>query len=211
MHRILQITFIVRLYLHFLSFLQSLLRYQVFFFDAKTFETYLKRSFLILKKLYRSISPWDWTLKVLALRARVNLGAIAMKVGSIPSKSLGVESPHQIWLCSILRTIRFSFLFFVGRVSPFCNGLSHTLSKDILTLSRHPSLSSIASGRSRVTSCIGTELLYVGFSWSSCICSFMWRGPQDTSLMSSSLLLQQCSPCLDRLTLIFFVMGGRWP
>ena len=29
--------------------------------------------------------------------------------------------------------------------------------------------------------------------------------------MSSSLLLQQCLACLFRLTLIEFVMGGRWP
>ena len=33
----------------------------------------------------------------------------------------------------------------------------------------------------------------------------------STSLMSSSLLLQQCSACLIRLTWIVFVMGGRWP
>ena len=33
----------------------------------------------------------------------------------------------------------------------------------------------------------------------------------STSLMSSSLLLQQCSACLVRLTWIVFVMGGRWP
>ena len=39
---------------------------------------------------------------------------------------------------------------------------------------------------------------YVGVYWS-------------TSLMSSSLLLQQCSACLVRLTWIVFVMGGRWP
>ena len=32
-----------------------------------------------------------------------------------------------------------------------------------------------------------------------------------TSLMSSSLLLQQCTACLVRLTLIVLVMGGRWP
>ena len=32
-----------------------------------------------------------------------------------------------------------------------------------------------------------------------------------TSLMSSSLLLQQCPACLVRLTLIVFGMGGRWP
>ena len=34
---------------------------------------------------------------------------------------------------------------------------------------------------------------------------------RSTSLMSSSLLLQQCPACLVRLTLIVFLMGGRWP
>ena len=30
----------------------------------------------------------------------------------------------------------------------------------------------------KAISCIGTELLYISSSWSSCLCSFMWRGPQ---------------------------------
>ena len=34
---------------------------------------------------------------------------------------------------------------------------------------------------------------------------------RSTSLTSSSLLLYQCPACLVRLTLIVFVMGGRWP
>ena len=34
---------------------------------------------------------------------------------------------------------------------------------------------------------------------------------RSTSLMSSSLLLQQCPAYLARLTCIVFVMGGRWP
>ena len=34
---------------------------------------------------------------------------------------------------------------------------------------------------------------------------------RSTSLMSSSLLLQQCLACLVRLTWIAFVMGDRWP
>ena len=34
---------------------------------------------------------------------------------------------------------------------------------------------------------------------------------KSTSLMSSSLLLQQCPACLVRLTWIDFVIGGRWP
>ena len=36
----------------------------------------------------------------------------------------------------------------------------------------------------------------------------VYRG---TSLMSSSLFLQQCPACLVRLTWMVFVMGGRWP
>ena len=34
---------------------------------------------------------------------------------------------------------------------------------------------------------------------------------KSTSLMSSSLLLQQCPACLVRLTWIVFVIRGRWP
>ena len=34
---------------------------------------------------------------------------------------------------------------------------------------------------------------------------------RSTSLMSSSLLLQQCPACQVRLTCIVFVMGGKWP
>ena len=33
---------------------------------------------------------------------------------------------------------------------------------------------------------------------------------RSTSLMSSSLLLKQCPACLVRLTLIVFLMGGKW-
>ena len=31
----------------------------------------------------------------------------------------------------------------------------------------------------KAISCIGTELLYVGSSWSSCLCSSMWKGSQE--------------------------------
>ena len=31
----------------------------------------------------------------------------------------------------------------------------------------------------KAISCISTELLYIGSSWSSCLCPFMWRGPQE--------------------------------
>ena len=86
------------------------------------------------------------------------------------------------------------------------------LARISLTLSRHFSLSFIASGR------------YSGLhpvSSHSC-CMYVLAGHpalsrpyvgvhRSTSLMSSSLLLQQSPACLVRLTWIVFVVGGRWP
>ena len=81
-----------------------------------------------------------------------------------------------------------------------------------LTLSRYFSLSFIASGRSSglhpVSSHSCCMYVHVGrpaFAWP-------YGGVhRSTSLMSSSLLLQQCPACLVRLTCIVFMMGGRWP
>ena len=87
-----------------------------------------------------------------------------------------------------------------------------SLARISLTLSRHFSLSFIASCRSSGLHSVSSQgccmyvqdgrpafaQLYVGVHWS-------------TSLMSSSLLLQQCPACLVRLTWIVFVMGDRWP
>ena len=81
-----------------------------------------------------------------------------------------------------------------------------------LTLSRHFSLSFIAFGRSS-----GLHLAS-SHSWCmyirACRPALAWQYTgvhRSTSLMSSSLLLQQCSECLVRVTCIVFVMGGRWP
>ena len=79
-----------------------------------------------------------------------------------------------------------------------------------LTLSRHFSLSFIASGRSSGLHPVSSH---------SC-CMYVRAGRpalahpyvgvhRSTSLMSSSLLLQQCSACLVRRTCIVFVMGGQ--
>ena len=86
------------------------------------------------------------------------------------------------------------------------------LARISLTLSRHFSLSFIASGRSSGLHSVSSH---------SC-CMYVRAGRpafarpyvgvhRSTSLMSSSLLLQQCLECLVRLTWIVFVMGGRWP
>ena len=86
------------------------------------------------------------------------------------------------------------------------------LARIFLTLSRHFSLSFIASGRSSGLHPVSSHSCcmyvragrpafarpYVGVHWS-------------TSLMSSSLLLHLCPACLVRLTWIVIVMGGRWP
>ena len=63
----------------------------------------------------------------------------------------------------------------------------------------------------RATSRIDIELLYVGSSWFLCLYSFMCGNHRSTSLMSSSLLLQQCLTYLVHIIFIVFVMGGRWP
>ena len=81
-----------------------------------------------------------------------------------------------------------------------------------LTLARHSSLSFIAPGRSSGLHPVSSQ---------SC-CMYVRAGRpafarpyegvhRSTSLMSSSLLLQQCPACLVRLTLIVFMMGGWWP
>ena len=80
-----------------------------------------------------------------------------------------------------------------------------------LTLSRYFSLSFIASGRSSGLHPVSSP---------SC-CMYVRAGRpafarpyagvhRSTSLMSSSLLLQQCPACLLRLTCIVFAMRGRW-
>ena len=81
-----------------------------------------------------------------------------------------------------------------------------------LTLSRHSSLSFIALGRSSgqqpVSSHSCWKYVRAGRPAFARPCVGIHK---STSLMSSSLLLQQCPACLVRLTWIVFVIGGRWP
>ena len=81
-----------------------------------------------------------------------------------------------------------------------------------LTLSRHSSLSFIALGRSSGQHPVSSHScwMYVraGRPAFARPCVGVYK---STSLMSSSLLLQQCPACLARLTWIVFVIGGRWP
>ena len=74
-----------------------------------------------------------------------------------------------------------------------------------LILSRHFSLSFIASGRSS-----GQHPVSSHSCWMYAFARPYVGVHRSTSLMSSSLLLQQYPACLVRLTWIVFVIGGRW-
>ena len=81
-----------------------------------------------------------------------------------------------------------------------------------LTLSCHFSLSFISSGRSSELHPVSSRSCCMYVLAGQSAFSRLYVGVhRSTSLMSSSLLLQQCPACLVSLTWIVFVMGGRWP
>ena len=80
-----------------------------------------------------------------------------------------------------------------------------------LTLFRHFSLSFIASGRSSGLHPVSSHSCFMYVRAGHPAFARAYAGVQrSTSLLSSSLLLQQCPACLVRLTWRLFVMGGRW-
>ena len=80
-----------------------------------------------------------------------------------------------------------------------------------LTLSRHPSLLSIASSRSSRLYPVSPRSCFVSVQAGRPNFTHLCEGvKRSMSLMSSSLLLQQCPSCLVHLTSIVFVMGGKW-
>ena len=81
-----------------------------------------------------------------------------------------------------------------------------------LTLFRHSSLSFIALGRSSGQQPVSSHSCWMYVRAGRPAFARPCVGiHKSTSLMSSSLLLQQCPSCLVRLTWIVFVIGGRWP
>ena len=81
-----------------------------------------------------------------------------------------------------------------------------------LTLSRHSSLSFIALGRSSGQHPVSSHSCWMYVRAGRPAFARPCVGVhKSTSLMSSSLLLQQCPACLVRLTWIVFVIGGMWP
>ena len=81
-----------------------------------------------------------------------------------------------------------------------------------LTLSRHFSLSFIASGRSSGLHPVSSHSCCMYVRAGHPAFSRPYAGVyRSASLMSSSLLLQQYPACLVRLTCIVFVTGSKWP
>ena len=81
-----------------------------------------------------------------------------------------------------------------------------------LTLSHHFSLLFIVSGRSSGLHPISSHscCMYIRAGCPTFVRPYVGVH-RCTSLMCSSLLLQQCPACLVRLTWIVFMMGGSWP
>ena len=80
------------------------------------------------------------------------------------------------------------------------------------TLSHHSSQSFITSGRSSRQHPVSSQSCCMYVRAGRPAFARLYEGiHRSTSVMSSSLLLQQCPAYLVRLTFIVFVMGGRWP
>ena len=85
------------------------------------------------------------------------------------------------------------------------------LARISLTLFRHFSLSFIASGRTSGLHPVSSHSCWMYVRAGRPVFARPYVGiHKSTSLMSSSLLLQQCPACLARLTWIVFVIVGRW-
>ena len=86
------------------------------------------------------------------------------------------------------------------------------LARISLDLSRHFSLSFIVSGMSSELHPVPSHSFCMYVQAGRPAFARLYMGDyRSTSLMSSSLPLQQCPACLVRLSWIVLVMGGRWP
>ena len=90
--------------------------------------------------------------------------------------SLYIYLIYMIWFGWVLWHINHCRLFNAkSSLSSSSSSSCRAISADL-----HDPLSSPASiVPLPATSCIGTELLYIGSIWSSCLSSFMWWGPQE--------------------------------
>ena len=118
----------------------------------------------------------------------------------------------RVILCLKVRKSHFGVVVFMGVLFFFAYHHHFVpLARISMTLSRHFSLSFIASGRSSRLHPISSHSCWMYVRAGCPAFARPYVGVhRSTSLMSSSLLLQQCPACLVRLTCIVFMMGGRW-
>ena len=125
----------------------------------------------------------------------------------------------QLWLCILLEiflvqvyiTLTFSSYIYIY-IYIYIYRHHVPLARISLTLSRHFSLSFIASGKSLGLHPVSSHSCWMYVRAGHPAFARPYVGVhRSTSLMSSSLLLQQCPACQVRLTWIVFVIGGRWP
>ena len=123
-----------------------------------------------------------------------------------------VNSPA--WNCSQLRINWIDYLLIYIYIYIYHHHHHHcvvSLARISLTLSRHFSLSFIASSRSSGLHPVSSHSCCMDVrAGRPALAPPYVRAHRSTSLMSSSLLLQQCPACLVCLTWIVFVTGGRW-
>ena len=113
-----------------------------------------------------------------------------------------------------IKSIFFSVFYTYLVIMHLCTVHHHVvpLARISLTLSRHFSPSFITSGWSSGLHPVSSHICWMYIRAGRPAFSRPYVGVhRSTSLMSSSLLLQQCPAGLVRLTWIVFVMGGRWP
>ena len=121
---------------------------------------------------------------------------------------------YIIWFCLVLWHIKHYRLFNAKCIYTYHHHHHHVVptARISLTLSHHFSQTFITSGRSSGLHPVSSQsyCMYVRAGRPAFARPYVGVH-RSTSLMSSSLLLQQYPACLVRLTWIVFVMGGKWP
>ena len=132
------------------------------------------------------------------------------------NRSTGVRTPLFRGRCPAILPLLHGSSALLNRIRYFKHHHHHhhveQLARIFLTLSRQFSLSFIASGRSSRLHpvCSHSCCMYVRAGHPAFARLYVGVH-RSTSLMSSSLLFQQCPACMVRPTWIVSVMGGRLP
>ena len=164
-------------------------------------------------------------VSVAAFLPSIKQNFIAYRSSKVSSRPDCIFEIHQLWKSGIRRVYSnwccsSSFEYEILKIGQsshkiYSNHHHHhvvLVARISLTLSRHFSLSFIASGRSSGLHLVSSHSCWMYVRAGRPAFARQYVGVhKSTSLMSSSLLLQQCPACLVRLTWMVFVMGGRWP